>query len=204
MTSEINEPQQNPAAQNEDLTGQVGSTFAEFVGLADRPVLVRGWGLNAWTANVVCSALVLAVSLCVEVLSAKYGFGTSAKPGAGFFPAIVAALGVLIGAIWLFQTQTQRVLAESKPSAPDAEGVKRIVVTIIVFLGFGELAEPLGFVIAAAASLAVLLRTTARTSYWLAAVISVCFSVTIYLSFQRFLGIELPKSHIPFLGNLGL
>lgn len=217
-----------------DVEHRLEETLAAELGEPVRVHLPRKIGLNAWTGNLAAAAGTLTLGVAVFVAAAGFGFGTAAKPGAGVFPTAIAAVFVILGALWLLQC-TAGVVAAPVPDGADeddlGEGhtgggagpntpagklhhrtrlrwmvspVFRIVVTIAVIAGFGLLVEILGYQVTMLLAMASLLHLVARSRWFVTIALSAAMAFGTFALFAFGLGVPLPVAAIPFLQEIGL
>jgi putative tricarboxylic transport membrane protein len=104
-------------------------------------------------------------------------------PGAGVLPT---ALGVIIAALALasfFRPEVDRIQLPQ---------LSRIVIILVSLAGYALLLEPLGYVIATALLLAVLLMVFAERKQWWQPVAAVAVSCATYAIFRLMLSVPLP------------
>ena len=104
-------------------------------------------------------------------------------PGAGVLPT---ALGVIIAALALasfFRPEVDRI---------ELPQLGRILVILVALAGYALLLEPLGYVIATALLLGVLLMAFAERKQWWQPVAAIAISFGTYAIFRLFLSVPLP------------
>ena len=104
-------------------------------------------------------------------------------PGAGVLPT---ALGIIIAA-----------LAAASFFRPEVERIKlphfgRILIILRTLVGYALLLEPVGYVVATALLLGVLLMVFAERKHWWQPVAAVAISFGTYAIFRLFLSVPLP------------
>jgi hypothetical protein len=86
----------------------------------------------------------LAVGVVFAVGATNYSMGTSARPGAGYFPLILSVIMAILGAVILFKALT----IETEGGDPiGAIAWRPLVVIVIAIAVFGSLLPRLGMVI---------------------------------------------------------
>ena len=104
-------------------------------------------------------------------------------PGAGVLPT---ALGVIIAALALasfFRPDVDRIALPQ---------IGRILVILAALIGYALLLDPLGYVIATALLLGVLLMAFAEKKHWWQPVAAIAISFGTYAIFRLFLTVPLP------------
>ena len=104
-------------------------------------------------------------------------------PGAGVLPT---ALGVIIAALALasfFRPDVDRIALPQ---------IGRILVILAALVGYALLLDPLGYVIATALLLGVLLMAFAEKKHWWQPVAAIAISFGTYAIFRLFLTVPLP------------
>jgi hypothetical protein len=119
----------------------------------------------------------------------NYSFGTSARPGPGYFPMGLGALLALLGAMILFEAMT----IETEDGEPvGAFAWKPLIVILGAVAGFGFLLPRLGMVI----SLPLLVLVSAYASEehtWVGSIINAAVIITMsYLIFVLGLKLTIP------------
>jgi len=139
-------------------------------------------------------ALVVVAASGAYLLSAwPLPHGTTARPGAGFFPLMVGAFGAVMAVVWTVSA-FRRPAAVSGPAEPGApvEGFGRVVATAGSLVGFCLVLPYAGYPVAALVFTAVLLR-------WLGAgwrsalVIGLASAALSYYLFGIVLSVPLPR-----------
>jgi hypothetical protein len=118
--------------------------------------------------------------------------GTPARPGAGFFPLVIGAFGVVMALGWTM-TAFRRVPAAAAEAAPvPAEPRRRVVATAGVLVGFCLLLPWVGYPVAAFVFVALLLRWLGAG--WRSAVVTGLASAAVsYYLFGVLLSVPLPR-----------
>lgn len=118
--------------------------------------------------------------------------GTMARPGAGFFPLGVGAVGAVLALVWAVRVFRRAPAAgTAEPRAP-VEGVGRVVATAGSLAGFCLLLPYAGYPVAALVFAAVLLRWLGAA--WRSAlVIGLASAALSYYLFGVVLSVPLPR-----------
>ena len=139
-------------------------------------------------------ALVVVAASGAYLLSAwPLPHGTTARPGAGFFPLGVGAFGAIMALVWTVSAFRRRALVSGavEPRAP-VEGLGRVVATAGSLVGFCLFLPYAGYPVAALVFAAVLLR-------WLGAgwrsalVVGLASAALSYYLFGVVLSVPLPR-----------
>ena len=119
----------------------------------------------------------------------KLPFGRTNAPGAGFFPAVLAALLAvvsLIGLIAAFRDASEQKISESRLVW------KKIILTVTALLAFAFIFEYVGYLVTTFLFVAFLLRIVERKSWAQAGAVALCASLVSYIIFGLLLGAPLP------------
>jgi len=138
-------------------------------------------------------ALVVVAASGAYLLSAwPLPHGTTARPGAGFFPLVVGAFGAVMALVWTVSAfRRAAVSGPAEPGAP-VDGFGRVVATAGSLVGFCLVLPYAGYPAAALVFTAVLLR-------WLGAgwrsalVIGLASAALSYYVFGIVLSVPLPR-----------
>jgi hypothetical protein len=142
-------------------------------------------------AEILCAAalLLLAALALREALRLSIGWG-DIGPRGGFFPFW---LGVILAGSSLF-TLIQGLRQRPTPEPfVRWEGLRSVLTVVLPIAGAFVLVEVLGFYLTALLYLLGYMRWTGRRAWTSALVISLLFPVVIYLIFERWFLIPLPK-----------
>ncbi|MDD1750663.1 MAG: tripartite tricarboxylate transporter TctB family protein [Methanothrix sp.] len=129
---------------------------------------------------------------------------TPLGPGAGFFPFWLGALLGGLGIIWLVQVSRRSGYAEEGPSLPPRGGIVRILSIVFSVAVVSALLDLLGFQLTMFLFMLFMLLILGRQTIWTTLIIALVCSVGVYHMFGRYLDVQLPKSSLTFLANLGL
>jgi hypothetical protein len=116
--------------------------------------------------------------------------GTAARPGPGFFPVAVGAVGAIVALVWV-ATAFRRAPVEGREAATAAGGYRRVSVTATLLVGFCLALPWTGYPLGAFLFVAGLLRGLGAG--WLPAVATGLTSAAVsYYLFGPILGVPLP------------
>jgi len=118
-------------------------------------------------------------------------FGSLREPDSGLFPVAVTVAFTLLAALSLTAPPLER------GSAPEREGMKRVIVLIAALVAFALLLPRAGFLVCTAALLVLLLRGLGRVGWVGTAISSGVTTIGCYYLFTR-LGLPLPSGLIGF------
>ena len=118
-----------------------------------------------------------------------------------YFPFILGGILVILGILLFLQSN----LAQSKESLKDIKNMgekekansKLIAITCVACIAYGVIFNTLGFVVSTFIFIEFMLYLTNKKEMLKNSIVSLCFSIGIYILFSNFLGIILPP--IPFL-----
>ncbi len=136
--------------------------------------------------------LVLSVSICIESFRLPVGIGTWRYPGPGFFPF---GAGIIMGCLCLglYLTALRTSSGGLKESWYVKESWKKLVLILVILLGYAFLLERLGYLISTFLLLFLLLRF-AEAQGWLVTILGgLMVSLVSYGIFDKWLKMQLPK-----------
>jgi Tripartite tricarboxylate transporter TctB family len=135
------------------------------------------------------AVVMLAASLVYLVSAWGLPLGTTARPGAGFYPLVVGLFGTAVVLSWL--ASARRPAAAGRAAVPaDARG--RVLVTAGLLAGFCLALPWTGYPLAAFLFTGLLLRGLGAR--WTAAlVIGLVSALASYYGFATLLGVPLPR-----------
>jgi len=139
-------------------------------------------------------ALVVVAASGAYLLSAwPLPHGTTARPGAGFFPLAVGAFGAVMALVWTVSAFQRRIsVSGAVDQRPPADAVGRVVATAGSLVGFCLLLPYAGYPVAALVFAAVLLRWLGA-SWRSALVIGLASAAVSYYLFGVVLSVPLPR-----------
>lgn len=116
-------------------------------------------------------------------------------PGAGSdllgpraFPTWLSVMIMVLGAMLTARVVIGR--AQRGPGPGELRILGRLTAAIVAY---GVLFHPLGFLLSTVLFLAYLFWLLGERRYWLTAVVSICVSLVLYMGFQVYLDVGLPK-----------
>jgi len=135
----------------------------------------------------------LAVLICIGSL--RLSLGSFQNPGPGFFPFIAGLVLGTLAATVFFQARRAAAGARetSKPLWTSPSGVKKVVLTTMVLLGYALSMNYLGFLISTFLFLTFLLRTIEPQRWGMVILESLLASGISYLVFEIWLQAQLPR-----------
>ena len=140
------------------------------------------------------SAALLVLGLAGLYEASSLAFGTVRQPGSGFFPTLVCVLIVVFSGMALADPHA-RGPAEDADGAPGTEArVWLVVGSLVVYVG---LLKPIGFPIATAVLLLLLLRGIGKARWAVSAPAALVGAAACYWGFTR-LGVPLPAGVLGF------
>jgi len=136
------------------------------------------------TIGVLLSALYL-------YLSDETPFGTLDQPGPRVWPTVVGCLMLLGSAFTLFEAW--RMPRDHTFQLPSGAGAKRVVILILLMIGYFLLMEPLGQLFSSMLFCALMMRLISPMSWTRIVIASVSICVVMYVLFVVVLQIPMPK-----------
>ncbi|MGH7323637.1 MAG: tripartite tricarboxylate transporter TctB family protein [Candidatus Rokuibacteriota bacterium] len=137
-------------------------------------------------------ALVVVAASGAYLLSAlALPAGTTARPGAGFFPLAIGAFGAVMALAWTV-TAFRRAPAPLEHRGAPIEGLGRVGATAGALVGFCLLLSWVGYPVAALVFVAVLLRRLGA-GWTSALVIGLASAAVSYYLFGVLLSVPLPR-----------
>ena len=141
----------------------------------------------------VVGLVVVLVAGLYLTLALALPYGTTARPGAGFFPRLVGIFACVVGIVTCVQAFRAPVRAPTaREDAPDAAARNRALSTVVVLIAFCVLMPWIGYPLVAFAFVTVLLQRLG--SAWRAAALTgvVTAAVSFYV-FGVLLDVPLPR-----------
>jgi len=118
-----------------------------------------------------------------------------------YFPFLLGGTMTVLGILLFLQSNMseskQAIKNLKKMSEKEKANSKLIAITSVACIVYGVIFNALGFVISTFIFIEFMLYLTNKKEILKNAIVSICFSIIIYILFSRFLGIILPP--IPFL-----
>lgn len=119
----------------------------------------------------------------------KLPFGRTNAPGAGFFPAVLAALLAVVALAGLIAA----LRGSGRQEGEDSRLVwKKIILTVTALLAFAFIFEYVGYLVTTFLFVAFLLRIVERKSWAQAGAVALSASLVSYIIFGLLLGAPLP------------
>jgi len=153
--------------------------------------LRRGWLVAAGTFLVLFAGTIY--------LSSKLPLLDALGPGPGFFPLILALLGVVLSLALLVQLVRQPDAAVGAPDpdasedlVPDRSAMFRIVGIIVLLLAAFTALDPLGYRLTALVFITLLLLVLGVRNYIAIALVALALSFGVFHSFYYWLKVPLP------------
>ena len=128
----------------------------------------------------------------------KYG------PGPGFFPFWCGALMALLSLIWLGQVSLRPVEGRAADLIPHRLGSVRVMAVMLALCLIALLMGILGFQLSMFIFLLILLAAMSRQNPLVSMGVAVAGSLLMTYLFRDTLDVQLPRSSIELLQNLGL
>lgn len=151
----------------------------------------RGWLVAAGTFLVLFAGTIY--------LSSKLPLLDALGPGPGFFPLILALLGVVLSLALLVQLVRQPDAAVGAPDPdasedliPDRSAMFRIVGIIVLLLAAFTALDPLGYRLTALVFITLLLLVLGVRNYIAIALVALALSFGVFHSFYYWLKVPLP------------
>lgn len=151
----------------------------------------RGWLVAAGTFLVLFAGTIY--------LSSKLPLLDALGPGPGFFPLILALLGVVLSLALLVQLVRQPDAAVGAPDPdagedliPDRSAMFRIVGIIVLLLAAFSALDPLGYRLTAFVFITLLLLVLGVRNYIAIALVALALSFGVFHSFYYWLKVPLP------------
>ena len=143
-------------------------------------------------ANIVVGILGLLLGLYVVITAASFPENRSAvDPGAAYFPTIMGTfVAILCVALIIFSLMGKG--ADINDSLAITPGMKRAALGVVLFVIYGLLFKPVGFLIDTAVFCFVCMYLLQNRRYVKMTITSVLTSAVIYIIFAQFLGAKLP------------
>ena len=137
--------------------------------------------------------LVVAVAAAIYLsLAVALPYGTTARPGPGFFPTLVGVFGCVVGLTMSAQAFRAPRRAPARESARDAAARTRALSTVAVLVAFCLLLPWIGYPLVAFAFVTVLLQRLG-SAWRMAAVIGAVTAVVSFYVFGVLLDVPLPR-----------
>jgi putative tricarboxylic transport membrane protein len=136
--------------------------------------------------------VLLAAAGVYLILALRLPFGAAARPGAGFYPVIVAVFAIVVALAATASAFRSAPRAEAEAVALDASARRRVVISVVALAAFCLALPWVGYPAAAFAFVAVVLRYLG--SRWTTALLGgVLSSAGSYGLFAGLLDVPLPR-----------
>ena len=158
--------------------------------------------VSYWTMEAVVAIVLIALGALVAFDSARIGarWGDDG-PQAGYFPFYVGVILSLVGAVTLF-TSLRRTLARAHSFV--SRGQLRLILRLLVpFLVFVVAIKPLGLYATSAIFIAYFMWRMGDFAWWLSALIPVGTVAVLFLMFEVWFKVPLPKGPLEAMLGLG-
>jgi putative tricarboxylic transport membrane protein len=151
--------------------------------------------------ELVSSLVWMAVGLLFLTGSAGLGLGKLGEPGPGLFPFVMAACLVSFSSVHFISSLRKGVpssLSTGERFWPQSDGLKRILLTIILLFGFVFTLNYLGFVLTAFLFMFIVLRFVEPQRWLTVLLIGSLTTALSYLVFKLWLRSNLPVGFLGF------
>ena len=129
------------------------------------------------------------LGIVIVIISWRYGFGTFRRPGPGLYPFFI---GTAILILSLFVTISE-LKSKTVPHLMDREGIKVFVLMIVTFCLWILIMPLLGYVIVTLLATYAFCKIIKLEGWWKPLAVSAGTAFFIYLLFDYFLYIDLPR-----------
>jgi putative tricarboxylic transport membrane protein len=135
---------------------------------------------------------VLSVSICIESFRLPVGIGTWRYPGPGFFPL---GAGIIMGCLCLglYLKAARTPAGKLEESWYVKTRWKKLVLILVILLGYAFVLEKLGYVLSTFLLLFLLFRFIEAQGWLVSIVGSLMVSLVSYGVFDKWLKMQLPK-----------
>jgi putative tricarboxylic transport membrane protein len=141
-------------------------------------------------ANFIVSGVFTVFALIIIGISLGFPPSNHGVPGPGMFPIIIAVL-IIIASLTLFIT-TLRMPKEQDTSIDlKSKNVLNVYITMAGLIIYFALMPLLGFIVTTSVMLTLYIRWFGKRTWWKCIVISVLFTVAIYLLFGSVLNVPM-------------
>jgi hypothetical protein len=129
------------------------------------------------------------IGIVITIVSLGYGFGSLRRPGPGLYPFFI---GVVILVLSLFVTVSE-LRSETKPYQMGREGIKTFLWMIVTFCLWIVAMPLLGYVMVTFFATGAFCKIMKLERWWKPLAVSAGTAFFIYLLFDYFLYIDLPR-----------
>jgi putative tricarboxylic transport membrane protein len=120
-------------------------------------------------------------------------FGSTAHPGAGFYPLLVGIALTALSLSFLKPDRKGRISAEEMEPFPRGKDRNRVATVAVTLILFAILLKPLGYGISSALLLIVVLKSLGMREWFRILLIAAAVSAVSYFLFASILGVPLPR-----------
>jgi hypothetical protein len=149
-------------------------------------------------ADQITAVVVLVFSAAVMEGARRMPPSGTFGPGAGFLPFWLGVAMAILSIILLVNATREPAQASGRSPFPKGRAVLSILETAGALAVFILLLETLGFLLATGLLTAFLLRVVEHERWPTTALVAVGNAMGLYIVFQKFLGVSLPKSVLGF------
>jgi putative tricarboxylic transport membrane protein len=129
------------------------------------------------------------LGIVIVIVSFGYGFGSLRRPGPGLYPFFI---GVAILVLSLFVTISE-LRSETDPHLMEREGIKTFVLMTVTFCLWILIMPLLGYVVVTLLATYAFCKIMKLEGWWKPLAVSAGTAFFIYLLFDYFLYIDLPR-----------
>jgi putative tricarboxylic transport membrane protein len=151
--------------------------------------------------ELISSLVWMALGVLFLIGSIGLGPGKSDEPGPGFFPFVMAACLISFSSIHFISSLIragQSSVGAGKRFWPKNSGIKRILFTIILLVGFVLALNYLGFILNTFFFMLIMLRLVERQKWRRVLLIGSLTTILSYATFQLWLRSNLPAGFLGF------
>lgn len=149
--------------------------------------------------ELITGVVMLLLGLAIALYSSQnLTFGSYSKPGSGFFPTICGYGISLAALIWILPSFIGRKI-RSVPLWPKGEYAwKNAVIAMVLLALYAITTDPLGYVLATFAFMALWQIIIVREKWWKMLLIAVISTASVYVIFIKLLRISVPVGPLGF------
>lgn len=145
-----------------------------------------------------------AIGAFLALQGLRLGLEGMSGPGAGLFPFLIGTALVITSLVWIVQLQREGARPFPADFFPDADGLKRIAVAIVLLAGFALALRNVGYDLSMFVFLLGLMLYYDRKHVIAKLIVAVAASFGLHYVFEYILKTPLPYASIAVLRNLGL
>ncbi|MFZ5633544.1 MAG: tripartite tricarboxylate transporter TctB family protein [Bacillota bacterium] len=147
-------------------------------------------------ANRVAAVIVFVLGLVVGVAGLKFSLTSEFGPGPGFWPAWLSVAWLALALVWFVETYRKK--EDKVPFYSSSVEMKRLTTILLIFLVYVILLGVIGFLPATLLFLFTVLYLFEKRPLVGSIINSVIISVGLFLLFDTFLKVDLPKGLLNF------